>query len=84
VWLKGRQEELGEASLTDVLAAIHAAVIREGLNQSGEMVIAEHSMDLKMGEVSDLHRVFPSPWPFARTENISRRSCIREGRVEHI
>jgi hypothetical protein len=73
VWLEGRQEELGEASLTDVLAAIHAAVIREGLNQSGEMVIAEHSMDLKMGEVSGLQRDFPSPWP--RRVREWRTSC---------
>ena len=54
VWLRGRHEELGEASLSDVWAAIRAELAREGLAKSGEMVVAEKQMELKMGEVSCL------------------------------
>ena len=51
VWLKGRQEEFGAASLTEVWVAIRAEMVREGLAKSGEMVVVERLMDLKMGEV---------------------------------
>ena len=33
VWLSGREEELGEASLTDVWVAIRAEMVREGFEQ---------------------------------------------------
>ena len=56
VWLRGRQDELGEASLADVWSAIRAELAREGWARSGEMVVAEKQMELKMGEVSCLHR----------------------------
>ena len=52
VWLKDRQEELGEASLADVWVALRAEIAREGLAKSGEMIVTEKQMDLKMGEVS--------------------------------
>lgn len=52
VWLENRQEELGEASLSDVWSAIRAEMAREGLVKTGELVVAEKQMDLKMGEVS--------------------------------
>lgn len=54
VWLSGRQEELGEASLSDIWVAIRAEMVREGLAKVGEMVVTERQMDLKMGEVSHI------------------------------
>lgn len=52
VWLPGRVEALGEASLADVWMAIKGELGRERLGQAGEMVITEKQMELKMGEVS--------------------------------
>lgn len=52
VWLLNRHEELGEASLADVWGAIRSEMIKEGLAKSGELVLVEKQMDLRMGEVS--------------------------------
>jgi hypothetical protein len=52
VWLEGRVEELGEASLSDVWQAIRAEMNNDGLGEkSGEMIIVEKQMALSMGEV---------------------------------
>ncbi|OCF36485.1 hypothetical protein I316_01734 [Kwoniella heveanensis BCC8398] len=50
IWLRDRQEELGEASLADVWDAIRAECVREGLGKNGALVITEKQMDLKMNE----------------------------------
>ena len=52
VWLHGKAEELGEASLADVWTEIRAEMAKDGLIKNGEMVISEKQMELKMGEVS--------------------------------
>lgn len=52
VWLKGKLEQLGEASLSDVWSAVRDELKKEGLTQVGEMIITEKQMELKMGEVS--------------------------------
>ncbi|WVQ98853.1 hypothetical protein IAU59_005984 [Kwoniella sp. CBS 9459] len=50
IWLRDRQEELGEASLADVWEALRAECVKEGLGQNGALVITEKQMDLKMNE----------------------------------
>ena len=54
VWLPGRVEALGEASLAKVWAAVKAELGKESPEQSGEMIITEKQMELKMGEVSSI------------------------------
>lgn len=54
VWLSGRLEQLGESSLSDIWSAIKEEMAKEKLIESGEMIITERQMELKMGEVSFL------------------------------
>ena len=58
VWLSGRKEELGEASLADVWMAIRQEMARERVVESGELILVEKHMDLKMGEVSVTPQLF--------------------------
>ncbi|WVR05148.1 hypothetical protein IAU60_002160 [Kwoniella sp. DSM 27419] len=50
VWLKDRHEELAEASLADVWAAIRAECDKDGLSKNGALVISEKQMELRMHE----------------------------------
>ncbi|KAK8869744.1 hypothetical protein IAR55_000312 [Kwoniella newhampshirensis] len=50
IWLKGRQAELAEASLSDVWSAIRAECAKEGIVKNGGMIITETQMDLRMNE----------------------------------
>lgn len=52
VWFSERIEELCEAPLTQVWAAIRAKLDEEGQGNDDEMVVIEKLMDLKMGDVS--------------------------------
>jgi hypothetical protein len=52
VWFSGSVEALGEASLANVWTAVKAELGKENLVRSGEMIITEKQMELKMGEVS--------------------------------
>ena len=68
-WLKGKEGDFAEASLADVWTGIRAEMAREGLVKSGELVVTEKQMELKMGEVS-LLRGPADP----RTTSICKRS----------
>ncbi|WWC69354.1 uncharacterized protein I206_103293 [Kwoniella pini CBS 10737] len=50
IWMKDRQAELAEASLSDILNAIKLECNKEGLSKNGALIICEKQMDLKMNE----------------------------------
>ena len=80
IWLKGRAEDLGDASLDRVWAAIKEEMTHEQLAQHGEMVITEKEMDLKMGEVG-IEKVCKVSSTNRRTTSISNLSpCLNSYR----
>ncbi|ORY27196.1 hypothetical protein BCR39DRAFT_239821 [Naematelia encephala] len=50
VWLKDRQEDLAGATLAEVWSAIREELRREKMDKSGEMVLVEKQMELRMGD----------------------------------